>query len=245
MDTPVHVVFGATGGIGSATVRRLAAAGFRLALSARTPEPLERLAAEVSAIAIPGDASDPATVERVIGRTLEHYGRVDGVACFVGSILLKPAHLTSAAEFETTLRQNLHPAFHAVQFGSRAMMTTGGSIVLCSSAVARTGFVNHEAIAAAKAGIAGLALSAAATYAARGIRVNCIAPGLVDTPMAAGILRSEASRRVSESMHPLGRIGSPSDVAEAAAWLLDGARSPWVTGQIIGIDGGLGTLRPR
>lgn len=245
MPTPVHLVFGATGGMGSETVRRLAAAGFRVAVAARTPATVEDLAREVSGLAIPCDASDPLQVERAVRQTVERFGRLDGIACFVGSILLKPAHLTSASEFETTLRQNLHPAFHAVHYGSRAMMNEGGSIVLCSSAVARTGFINHEAIAAAKAGVAGLALSAAATYAARGIRVNCIAPGLVDTPMAAGILRNDASRRVSETMHPLGRLGRPSDIAEAAVWLLDRSRSSWVTGQVIGIDGGLGTLRAR
>ena len=121
-------------------------------------------------------------------------------------------------------------------------MQTGGSIVLVSSVAARVGLANHEAIAAAKAGIIGLALSAAASYAERGIRVNCVAPGLVRTPLTARLIANESSLKASVAMHPLGRIGEPSEVAAAMAWLLDPKQS-WITGQVLGIDGGLATLR--
>jgi NAD(P)-dependent dehydrogenase (short-subunit alcohol dehydrogenase family) len=103
---------------------------------------------------------------------------------------------------------------------------------------------NHEAIAAAKGAINGLVLSAAASYAPRGIRVNAVAPGLVRTPMTSRITGNEASLKASTAMHALGRIGEPEDVASGLAWLLDPAQS-WVTGQILGIDGGLGSLRGR
>ncbi|MBN8558433.1 MAG: SDR family oxidoreductase, partial [Burkholderiales bacterium] len=119
-----------------------------------------------------------------------------------------------------------------------------GSIVLCATAAARTGLANHEAIAAAKGGVMGLALSAAATYAGRNIRVNCVAPGLIDTPLAARITSNEAALKASASLHALGRIGRPEDVASGITWLLDPENS-WVTGQVIGIDGGLGTVRAR
>jgi 3-oxoacyl-[acyl-carrier protein] reductase len=125
------------------------------------------------------------------------------------------------------------------------MFKRGGSIVLCASAVARTGLANHEAIAAAKAGIVGLVQSAAATYASRNIRVNCIAPGLVQTKMSERLTATDEARKQSERMHALGRLGNPEDVSEAMDWLLDERRSGWVTGQTIGIDGGLGTIRPR
>ena len=116
--------------------------------------------------------------------------------------------------------------------------------MLCATAAARTGFVNHEAIAAAKGGVIGLTLSAAATYAPRNIRVNCAAPGLVDTPLAARITSNEAAMKASAAMHALGRIGRADDVASGIAWLLD-PENNWVTGQILGIDGGLGTVRSR
>ncbi len=242
---PVTLVFGATGGIGRAVVARAAARGARLVLAARSAGPLEALATETGALAVPTDATDAASVQAAVQAALDTHGRLDAAVCLVGSILLKPAHLTSPDEFATTIALNLTTAFNVVRSAARAMMATGGSIVLASSAVARVGLVNHEAIAAAKAGVAGLALSAAATYAARGVRVNAVAPGLVETPLAARVLSSEAGRQQSAAMHALGRIGQPGDVAEAIDWLLDGARSSWVTGQVIGVDGGLGTLRPR
>jgi NAD(P)-dependent dehydrogenase (short-subunit alcohol dehydrogenase family) len=103
---------------------------------------------------------------------------------------------------------------------------------------------NHEAIAAAKGGVIGLTLSAAATYAPRSIRVNCVAPGLLDTPLASRLTSNEAALKMSLGMRALGRIGKPEDVASGIAWLLDPDNS-WVTGQILGIDGGLGTVRAR
>ena len=111
-------------------------------------------------------------------------------------------------------------------------------------AAARLGLANHEAIAAAKAGIIGLTLSAAATYAARGLRVNAVAPGLVRTPMTTRITSSEPALKSSMAMHALGRIGEPEEVASAIAWLLDAEQS-WVSGLVLGVDGGLATLRTR
>ncbi len=162
----------------------------------------------------------------------------------VGSLLLKPAHLTKAEEWDDVVATNLGSAFHLVRAAAKAMRGQGGSIVLVSSAAARTGLVNHEAIAAAKAGIEGLARSAAATYATQGIRVNCVAPGLVRTPLTERLTRTPASLAASEAMHPMGRLGDPEDIASAIEWMLDPANA-WVSGQVLGIDGGLATLRGK
>lgn len=124
------------------------------------------------------------------------------------------------------------------------MRKRGGSLVFVSSAAARIGLGNHEAIAAAKAGLIGLSLSAAATYGAQGIRVNCVAPGLIETPLTSRITSNEQSLKASQAMHVLGRIGRPDDVASAIQWLLDRDQS-WITGQVIGVDGGLGTVHSR
>jgi NAD(P)-dependent dehydrogenase (short-subunit alcohol dehydrogenase family) len=139
---------------------------------------------------------------------------------------------------------NLTSAFAAVRAGAQAMMKAGGSIVLVSTAAARIGLANHEAIAAAKGGVQGLALAAAASYASRRIRVNVVAPGLVRTRLTERVIANEAALKAFTAMHPLGRIGEPSDVAALIVWLLDPAHG-WVTGQVIGVDGGLGTLRSR
>lgn len=104
--------------------------------------------------------------------------------------------------------------------------------------------MNHDAIAAAKAGVEGLARGAAPSYAARGVWVNCVAPGLVRTPLTAGMTRSEPGRHASVAMHPLGPLSEPEDVVRAIEWLLDGEAS-WVSGQVLGVDGGLRELRGK
>ncbi len=242
-DSPVMVVIGAAGGIGSALSRRLSARGYRLVLGGRNPESLAMLAAELGAHATSVDAARFDQVECVFREAAEMFGRVDGAANCTGSLLLKPAHLTSEAEFDDTVTANLKSAYAVVRSGAKAMMATGGSIVLVSSVAARFGLPNHEAIAAAKAGVEGLTISAAATYARYKIRVNCVAPGLVKTPMTKRLTSSEAAVKASTAMHPMGRIGEADDVASAIAWFLDPAQS-WVTGQVLGVDGGMGSVRP-
>jgi NAD(P)-dependent dehydrogenase (short-subunit alcohol dehydrogenase family) len=239
---PVIVVVGAAGGIGSAVSRKLAAKGCRLVLAGRNPESLALLAAELGAHATVADASKFDQVESVFKETLDIYGRVDGAVNCAGSLLLKPAHLTSEAEFQFTVTSNLQTAFAVLRSAAKVMMGTGGSIVLVSSVAARFGLPNHEAIAAAKAGVMGLTISAAATYARQRIRVNAVAPGLVRTPLTKRLTANEAAAKTSAAMHPMGRIGEAEDVSSAIAWFLDPAQS-WVTGQVLGIDGGMGSVR--
>ena len=242
--TPVYLVFGATGGIGSCLSRRLAARGARLVVAARDADRLRALAGELGAEPHPVDATRFDDANACAEATVQRFGRLDGVANCVGSLLLKPAHSTTEAEWTATVATNLTSAFAVLRAAAKAMTATGGSIALVSSAAARVGLVNHEAIAAAKAGVIGLTLSAAATYAPRGIRVNCVAPGLVRTAMTARLTANEASLKASTAMHALGRVGDPADVAGAIEWLL-GPESGWVTGQVLGIDGGLASVRPR
>lgn len=240
----VYLIVGAAGGIGAALSRRLSRDGAKLLLAGRSAEKLSPLAEELQAQVQVTDAAQPDQMEAAANQAVTHYGRLDGVVNAAGSLLLKPAHLTTEAEWGQTIATNLTSAYGAVRAGAKAMMSSGGSIVLVSSAAARTGLANHEAIAAAKAGVIGLTLSAAATYAQRNIRVNCVAPGLVATPLTQRITGNEAALKGSLAMHALGRVGQPEDVASAIAWLLSPEQA-WITGQVIGVDGGLGTVRPR
>lgn len=241
---PLYLLIGATGGIGTALTWKLAAQGARLTLAARGEERLRKLAEDAQADFTALDGTEFDAVEHCAQSVVDRYGRLDGIVNLVGSILLKPAHLTKPAELDETLRLNLWSAFAAVRAGAKAMQKTGGSIVLISTAAASTGLVNHEAVAAAKAGVEGLMRSAAATYARSNIRCNAVAPGLVDTPMSERIIKNPASLEASKAMHALGRIGQPEDVASAIAWLVSPEQS-WVTGQVIGVDGGLARLRGR
>lgn len=243
-DQPVYVVLGATGGIGSVLARSLREKGARLMLAARGRERLHALAAELGAQAETIDGRRTDDVEGCCRRAIEVLGRLDGIVNCIGSLLLKPAHRTTDEEWDDTMAKNLRSAFATVRAAANTMRKRGGSVVLMSSAAARTGLANHEAIAAAKAGVAGLTRSAAATYGPHGIRVNAVAPGLVRTPLTEGLTRSDALVKASESMHVLGRLGEASDVASAVAWLLD-AQQSWMTGQVIGVDGGLATVRSR
>lgn len=244
MTRPVHLILGAHGAVGSDLSRRLAARGAALVLLGRDAAKLAELAAETGAQAVTGDAIVAADVERAVQAALSAHGRLDGAVNCVGSVLLKPAHMTRDEEFLATLATNLHSSFWLVRAAAKAMESSGGSIVLVSSAAAAIGLASHEAIAAAKAGVEGLARSAAASYAARRIRVNCVAPGLVRSGLTARITGSENALKSSLALHPLGRVGEPADVARALEFLLDPAND-WITGQVLGVDGGLGMLKTR
>lgn len=242
---PVMVIFGAGGGIGSCLARRLRKnLEARLVLVGRKPESLASLARETGGEARVADATQFDQVEAVIAEATTQYGRVDGAAMCVGSILLKPAHGTSFDEYRQTLLQNLDAAFALARAAGKHMTNHGGSVVFFSSAAARIGLPNHEAIAAAKGAVEALTRGAAATYAGRNLRFNAVAPGLVETPLSTRITSNEASLKTSRAMHPLGRIGTPFDPAYAAEFFLD-PRNSWVTGQILGVDGGLADLKSR
>lgn len=243
-DTNRIAILGGSGAIGSEVATRLVDDGHTVALGARTESKLREVAEPLGAEAIPVDATDPDQVDTFFDRAVDSMGGLDGVINCVGSILLKPAHRTSDAEWDETRALNLDSAFYAVQKSARHMQREGGAIVLVTTAAAQIGLANHDAIAAAKAGVIGLTRASAASYARRGIRVNAVAPGMTETPMSAPILKSDQSRKMSEKMHPLGRLGQPEDIASAIVWLIDDEQS-WVTGQILGVDGGLAQLKTQ
>lgn len=225
------LLIAASSGIGQATAELLRSAGHDVVTTARNSEK------------ITPDAELDATDFDAVDRLIAEAGDVDGVACFAGSMLLKPAHLTSRAQYDDIVAASLTTAFATVRAAGRHLRG-GGSVVLVSSAAAMAGLSNHDAIAAAKAGVIGLTLSAATSYAAQNLRINAVAPGLTQTPLTAGLTASEQSRKVSEAMHALGRLGEPEDVARAVVFLLDPANH-WITGQVLGVDGGLGHVRPK
>ena len=225
------LIIAGSSGIGRATSALLTAAGHTVFTTARDESKI-----------IPDailDATDFEALERVFSAA----GAIDGVVNCSGSLLLKSASLTSREQYQAVIDASLTTAFATVRAAGKHM-TQGGSVVLISSAAAMAGLANHEAIAAAKAGILGLTLSAAATYAPSNLRVNAVAPGLTETPLTAALTGNDSARKFSESMHALGRLGQPEDIARAIVFLLDPANS-WITGQVLGVDGGLSRVRPK
>jgi 3-oxoacyl-[acyl-carrier protein] reductase len=235
-----YVVIGGGGGVGSAVARMLREAGANVLIAGRDEAKLQAVGGSYQVT----DASHPEQVEAAVEKAKQEFGKLDGIANCAGSLLLKPGHLTSLDEWNQTITANLTSAYSTLRAGVKGFGSQPGSVVLVSSAAGRLGLANHEAIAAAKAGVIGLTISAAASYGSRGIRVNCVAPGLVETPLTSRITSNEAAMKASMSMHALGKAGKPEDVASAIVWLLNPAQS-WVTGQVIGVDGGLGTVRAK
>jgi len=229
------LVIAASSGIGQATVSLLQQQGHQVFTTARDNSKIQPDATL--------DATDFEAVEQVFEQAIAKLGSLDGVVNCSGSLMLRAAHQTSKAQYQATIDASLTTAFAVVRAAGK-QMRSGGSVVLISTAAALQGFANHESIAAAKAGLIGLTLSAAATYAANNLRVNAVAPGLTETPLTAHLTGSPAARAVSESMHALGRLGHADDIARAIAFLLDPANS-WITGQILAVDGGLSRIRPK
>ncbi|TDQ18328.1 NAD(P)-dependent dehydrogenase (short-subunit alcohol dehydrogenase family) [Algoriphagus boseongensis] len=168
---------------------------------------------------------------------------IDGVVYCPGTINLKPFHRISMEEFKQEMDVNFFGAVRVLQACLKGMKkSSGASVVMYSTVAVQTGMGFHAGIASAKGAIEGLVRSLAAEWAPNGIRVNAIAPSLTDTPLASKLLSSDEKKEASDKRHPLGRIGTPEDLAEATVFLLS-QKSSWMTGQILHIDGGMSVLK--
>ncbi len=159
-----------------------------------------------------------------------------------GTINLKPFHRLAIQDFRNDLEVNVLGAVAAIQAAYPALKKSkGASIVLFSTVAVKLGMSMHSSVSVAKSAVEGLAKSLAAEFAPHNIRVNAVAPSLTDTPLA-GFLLGGDKRDAADKRHPLNRVGTPDDIAGMAAYLLSDQAS-WITGQIIGVDGGMGNLK--
>jgi len=234
------IIFGATGHMGQAIARQMVAAGKPVHLAGRDDEALGALATELGVSASLFDLNTPDTLDAVISEASAD-GQLAGLVWAVGSILLKPLSKLSAADFVETYQTNVVGAALAVKAAQTALKAGKGSVVLFSSVAASQGFTNHAAIGAAKAGVEGLAKALAAELSPD-VRVNVIAPSLSQSKMAEPLLANDAMAKGLAQMHPLGRLGRPDDFSALVSLLLDAEKSGWITGTVLAVDGGRGSL---
>lgn len=235
------VIYGGSGGIGAATARALAARGHALHLVGRDGDRLAALATELGAGTTRVDVTDPDSFARVAA---DAGGPLAGLVYAVGSINLKPLPRLTPADFKADFRLNAEGAALAVQAALPGLKAAeAASVVLFSTVAVAQGFASHASVAMAKGAVEGLTRALAAELAPK-IRVNAVAPSLTRTPLAAPLTRTETAATAIAQMHALPRLGEPEDAGALAAFLIS-AEASWITGQVIGVDGGRSTLRTR
>jgi NAD(P)-dependent dehydrogenase (short-subunit alcohol dehydrogenase family) len=236
------LVIGATSGIGLATAQRLADEGATVICTARTKPKVDEVVAQLEGKGHMGLAFDATNEEEVIaaGNTLKSANRIlHGAVMCAGRHSLRPLTLSKACNFEESFAGNVLSAVLCTKMAVRLAAKDGASIVWLSSAAALIGNVGEAAYAASKAALIAACRSTATELASKRIRVNTVAPGVVETPMSEAWLRqmTPAQLEAIRSRHLLG-FGSAQDVAAAITFLMsDDAR--WITGSCVNIDGGL------
>lgn len=236
------VIYGASGGIGSAAARLLKQRGFELVLCGRDAGRLAALGAELSSPWVAGDVSDPAHHAQVAALAGD---ACRGLVYAVGNLRLAPLSRTEPEDVLADFRLHALGAVQAVKALQAALKNSTGSasVVLCSSVAVRSGFANHVSISMAKGAVEGLTVALAAELAPR-VRVNAIAPSLTRTPLAAGLTGNPKLAEGIASMHAMGRLGEAQDMAQAIAFLISD-ESSWISGQIMPVDGGRSNLRTK
>lgn len=233
------LIFGGGSGIGAELARTLAASGQAVRIVGRNAERLAAVAAATGASWSVCDVTEPDAIARAVD---DAGPSLSGLAYCVGSIRLKPLAKLGAAEIVDDFRLNALGAALALQACAPKLKAARGAAVLFSTVAVAQGFASHAAISMAKGAVEGLTRAAAAELAPH-VRVNCIAPSLTRTPLAAGLTSSPMAESIAQ-LHPLQRLGEPEDAARLAAFLLS-KDSGWITGQVIGVDGGRSTLRTK
>lgn len=239
----VAFVTGASRGIGRAIALRLSADGAKVALNfSSNIAKAEEVKSEIEAsggeaMLVQGDVSNFAVVTELIKKVVDTWGRLDILVNNAGitrdNLLLK----MSEDDFDKVIATNLKGVFNCTKAVTKLMMRQrSGRIVNMSSVVGLKGNISQTNYAAAKAGIIGFTKSAAMELASRGVTVNAVAPGLIDTDMTAAL--SEKVKEVMLQEIPAGRMGTPEDVANAVAFLVSD-QAAYITGQVLSVDGGL------
>ena len=233
-----YLIFGATGSIGSSLAQQLKESNQDAHLISRNEEELKSISEKLGFSYTVADVLQDGFIDKIKSDTADF--DISGLAYCVGSINLKPLKRVTESDMDQCMKLNVYSAISAIQGFQENLKNNNGSIVLFSSVAAQKGFANHTIIASAKAALEGLTVTLAAEFAPS-IRVNCLAPSLTESKISQSMLKSEVVAEALAKAHPLKRLGKGNDSASIAKFLLSD-ESSWITGQIIGVDGGRSRL---
>ena len=246
LENKVAIVTGGGTGIGEATAKVFAREGAKVAITGRRKGELDRVVREIErkggqALALPGSVTNEPDVLEAVAATVRTFGHLDILVNNAGNLFhAGPLHETPDHIWDETFDVFMKGTFRFIRAAIPRMLQGGGSILNISTVGGLKAILGFEAHAyqAAKAGVIMLTKTVAVHYAKQNIRCNCICPAGVVTPGAAGVLEDPQTKAWFEGLHPLGRLGQPEEIAEAAVYFASD-ESRWTTGSILTVDGGV------
>jgi NAD(P)-dependent dehydrogenase (short-subunit alcohol dehydrogenase family) len=236
----IAIVTGGASGIGKATAENFAAEGAKVIIGDLASSAGAKIAAAIGGTFVPTDVREAKQVEALVKAATDKFGRLDVMFNNAGIGLSMPLLETSEEDYRRTIAIDLDGVFWGLKFGGKVMVNQKrGAIINTASVAGLIGSPGLSAYNAAKHGVVGLTRNAALEFAAYGVRVNCICPGVIETPLVMNMFgEMEGARKMLDQMHPMGRMGQPVEIAKAVTFLASDDAS-FITGHALAIDGGI------